>query len=357
MEIWTYLLRSYLRKMNNKISTDRIEYIDIIRGIGILLMIMGHIGFEKSFDIYIHAFHMPVFYVISGYLFKTDTVETERFIVRKARQLLVPYFFFSIINFFMAYVLGGTNVIDFWKELNDTFFDPTMGQVPIAGALWFLPALFWMNIIFHFLHKWFGQNDYVLFTFTLIIGFVAMVAVDRYNIYLPMGLDAALVGVCFAGTGYFLKQMSQKKIVSFILHMNVAIFIILAVVHRYLIFENELVNFRAGNYQNVFLTWFNGMVGTILLWNLSNWLSLLMKKWKRANIIRGIAQIGAHSITFVCLNQLVIKVVTLRLAVPVLEKTSILFLREIIILLVVCFALYVIMQILENSRLKVVLGK
>lgn len=42
-----------------------VEHIDIIRGIGILLMIMGHIDFGENFDIYIHAFHMPVFYVIS----------------------------------------------------------------------------------------------------------------------------------------------------------------------------------------------------------------------------------------------------------------------------------------------------
>lgn len=334
----------------------RVEYIDIIRGIGILLMIMGHIGFGENFDIYIHAFHMPVFYVISGYLFKTESVPTENYIVKKARQLLLPYFSFSAISFFMAYILNGAEAIDFWKELNDTFFNPTIGQVTFAGALWFLPALFWINIIFHFLHKWFGKNDYILFVITLMIGFAAMVATD-YNIYLPMGLDAALVGVAFARTGYFLKQISQKKNINFFFHINIVIYIVIAVLHKKLIFLNGLVNFRTGDYQNIFLTYFNAVLGTILLWNLSNWLKQIINKWEKVNFIKVIEQIGANSLTFVCLNQLVIIVVSQRLGVEILENSNIPYFKETVMLFVVCFILYVMMVVLENSRLKVILGR
>ena len=183
-----------------------------------------------------------------------------------------------------------------------------------------------------------------------------MLATKLYNIHLPMGLDAALVGVAFAGTGYFLKQMSQKKIILLILNMNVLMFSVLTVFHGYLIFFNGLVNFRAGNYQNVFLTWFNAVLGAILLWNLANWVSSIMNK--KVNIVREIAEIGEHSITFVALNGLIISVVRQRLDnILILENSHIPFLKEIIILFVVCFVLNVITQILENSKLKIVLGK
>ena len=46
----------------------RIEYIDVYRGLGIILMIMGHIYFGKLFDIFIHAFHIPMFFIIDYYL-------------------------------------------------------------------------------------------------------------------------------------------------------------------------------------------------------------------------------------------------------------------------------------------------
>ena len=43
-------------------QTERIDYLDIARCIGIILMIMGHVGFSKRFDHFMHAFNMPMFF-------------------------------------------------------------------------------------------------------------------------------------------------------------------------------------------------------------------------------------------------------------------------------------------------------
>ena len=43
-------------------KTDRIEYIDIFRSLGIIAMVMGHVGYGDIFDFFIHAFHMPMFF-------------------------------------------------------------------------------------------------------------------------------------------------------------------------------------------------------------------------------------------------------------------------------------------------------
>ena len=48
----------------------RLDYVDTLKGIGILLMLMGHVPFGANFDYYIHAFHMPLFFFISGFLIK-----------------------------------------------------------------------------------------------------------------------------------------------------------------------------------------------------------------------------------------------------------------------------------------------
>lgn len=65
--------------MNEQVN--RVSYIDFFKSIGILLMIMGHIGFGNTFDIYIHAFHMPMFFFISGYLF--HNYDFKKFITKK----------------------------------------------------------------------------------------------------------------------------------------------------------------------------------------------------------------------------------------------------------------------------------
>ena len=50
----------------------RLTYMDIFRGMGIILMIMGHVGFGKVFDHFIHAFHMPMFFFISGFFYNRN---------------------------------------------------------------------------------------------------------------------------------------------------------------------------------------------------------------------------------------------------------------------------------------------
>ena len=55
-------------------------------------MVMGHIGYGQVFDKFIHAFHMPMFFLISGALFKkTNQYSTGQYIRKKSKSLLLPY--------------------------------------------------------------------------------------------------------------------------------------------------------------------------------------------------------------------------------------------------------------------------
>ena len=80
---------------------DRKEEIDILKGIGIFSVIAGHVvpGFASEM---MFLFHMPLFFMVSGYLFKADSNHSQ-FLKNKAISLLIPYFvylgIFSAPNF------------------------------------------------------------------------------------------------------------------------------------------------------------------------------------------------------------------------------------------------------------------
>ena len=87
--------------MKSANNNNRIEYVDIFRSFGIILMVMGHIGFTTYFDHFIHAFHMPMFFFVSGFFFKSKSKEElslGAFLKKKARTLLIPYLFFGILH-------------------------------------------------------------------------------------------------------------------------------------------------------------------------------------------------------------------------------------------------------------------
>lgn len=47
-------------------KSNRIEEVDISKGIGMVLVIMGHLCVSASLRNFIYSFHMPLFFILSG---------------------------------------------------------------------------------------------------------------------------------------------------------------------------------------------------------------------------------------------------------------------------------------------------
>ena len=74
---------------------ERKEWIDVMKGIGILSVVAGHI-FTGFFHQIIFLFHMPLFFFLGGYLFRKRDNLWEYFWT-KVKHLLVPYSVFLIL--------------------------------------------------------------------------------------------------------------------------------------------------------------------------------------------------------------------------------------------------------------------
>ena len=87
-------------------NTKRLDWIDIAKGIGIILVVLGHTlvpqvretGFAGFLWIFIYNFHMPLFFFLSGYLFEkglSHYTNKGKFILGKLQYLMLPYLIFS----------------------------------------------------------------------------------------------------------------------------------------------------------------------------------------------------------------------------------------------------------------------
>jgi fucose 4-O-acetylase-like acetyltransferase len=126
--------------------SKRIEYIDIARGIGILLVVMGHndFGYVSPFAYQvIYSFHMPLFFFLSGYFLNT-TVPFFDFFKKRFNSLLKPYLF----TIFLIYFLN----VSFEKMSFRTALLRITKSLYGAGyyldwvQLWFLPHLFVVSL-------------------------------------------------------------------------------------------------------------------------------------------------------------------------------------------------------------------
>lgn len=326
---------------------NRDKTVDILRGLGILIMIMGHIIYVKDFRIWYHSFHMPIFYIVSGYFFNATIEDEGAFIGRKARALLLPYLFWGIFHILYNYILCGDGQA-LRNSVIACYVKPTAGGIPIAGALWFFPALFWINVIYFFIGRLI-KNQWCLFGVSIIVGFCGMIAA-QVGIHLPLAMDSALVGVAFFATGAFLHNVREKRadIGGHIFQMKWYAFVLILVVITWLIFYNDEVNFRSGVYNNCILAYVNAVVSTILLWNISGMIAAKPVRMKCFG--NALASIGENSVIYVCLNEWMIACI--KPAYTSVGENNVLWqiIASLMTLATVCFACHVVMKAMGQSK-------
>ena len=94
-------------KMNQSIYPPRNQSLDIAKGLGILLVVLGHYINVNSFpNAFIRSFHMPLFFIISGACFWCERKkEIVEFIKKRAVQLIIPLILFCIVTLFIQCML------------------------------------------------------------------------------------------------------------------------------------------------------------------------------------------------------------------------------------------------------------
>lgn len=134
-------------------TKTRIEYIDILKGFGIILVVLGHVTLNSDLYHFIYAFHMPLFFIVSG-MFLHDK---QGFIRRQAKSLLIPYLSFGLLTFVYWWLVesrfrelpAGETI---WGQFINLFF-PT-GTQHCNVVLWFLPCLFLACVMGNYLNRW-----------------------------------------------------------------------------------------------------------------------------------------------------------------------------------------------------------
>lgn len=193
---------------------ERKKWIDITKGIGIILVVLGHsnllltgITDDSNITKYIYSFHMPLFFYISGYLYSPSKYKNFKELGnKKFRSLIIPYIYFSLlaILFDIVRFKGDFQLTD---EIFNFFY---IGErVVWNDPLWYLVCLFFIEVIFY----WIAQiKNNKVYLFTLLLSSLIGYWLSYENITLPFGISIALVGITFYGIGYFVSNINLRKI-------------------------------------------------------------------------------------------------------------------------------------------------
>ena len=273
------------------VNRKRITWIDMARGYGILLVIFAHL-YVGPLHSWIYSFHLPLFFFLSGYLFKTSESFLS-FLIKKIKSLLIPYIFLGlpviIFYTFSSRALSIPGVIDIVMSF---IFQQKFLNI------WFITCLFILEIVFYFVSKYIKSDLGILLisVLSVLIGYVFYQTTDML---LYWNADTCLMALPFYSVGYILRKKGviQKCLdnlsLSFILFVS---FVFINLIFWYVNYRQETsLNMFYNSYGIIPATYLSAFAGIFFMIIISNFINIDIVNY-----------IGRNSMIYFVLHQYVI---------------------------------------------------
>lgn len=191
-------------------AEERLGFFDIAKGFAMICIIAGHLGIG-TINSFVFTFHVPIFFLISGYFLK-ENISVKEYAYKKKNQLIIPYvvtctaiifgvtlgdiiknhcmenFVLNLKIWTIASIYGSGSI-----EYTTPFY---MKQI---GALWFLLALFEALLIV----RYFMSYRYA----GIIIAIIAYIGYKTTDmLWLPFSIQAGMTATLFV----YLGMLSRK---------------------------------------------------------------------------------------------------------------------------------------------------
>ncbi|WP_379159725.1 acyltransferase family protein [Paenibacillus sp. sgz5001063] len=258
------------------VRTPRLKVIDMVRGITILLVVVGHAGLTPVVlnDMF-RDFRLPLFFIVSGYLFSAAKYfDNFRGLLRtRILTLVIPYLSAGLLCYLLWLTL---RTIETNHSMDITWYEPLLaiaygtysGGLLLNIPIWFLTCLFAAQIIFCLSMRYLSKIP-------LILQFAAMLALSLSGYalstvaYLPWNIDVALVAQLFMFIGY---QLKQYQLLGKIRIFNLGTLVLMAIFLAAAYF-NSYVDMNNREYGNLLLFYIAGIAGSLLAIKMTQFLS------------------------------------------------------------------------------------
>lgn len=275
----------------------RYPELDFAKGIGIVLMVLGHCYSGENGTVviqWLYSFHMPLFFLVCGILVRHrgDLPPFGEYLKKRGKNLLIPYYFWGItaVVFLgiigrqpMAWLIGGIQRIVLWEGIS---------------AMWFLPCLILSELLFRICVKIFGKNKWLGHGTVLIIALIGLALPSPYS--LGIVLLRGLVGTSFLYLGWQLAPFALRP-------RKFWIWLGVCAVHLILIYLNGTVSIAGRVFGNYLLYYLHSLLGTWLTIQLYYHLSQI----RLSKIAKPFVWYGKHSLIVVCTSYVAIEMVRL----------------------------------------------
>ncbi len=223
-----------------EIKTERKPWIDVLRALAMLFVLYGHMVQESTtFFVFTSPIKIPLFFAITGYLFKDRGGDIKIFFQKLLRTLAIPYL-----------VLAFLPVIAFSLLYGFSYFKEQAIGVLIGESIWYMPCCIIAEIIYFFIRKF--LKDLKLLTLAAISCFVFGLLLAKWQILDIFMINRAFVVQIFIYAGYLFRLCENRisKMPTYTFLIGGAAYIGLCAVSM-LVFPGQCIDVHKNYYYNV----------------------------------------------------------------------------------------------------------
>ena len=176
----------------------RLIYPDMAKGIGMILIVLGHNHPPQLFEEWLSTFHVPLFFIISGFFIKN--IDPKTTFLKGWKQLLYPMLITGVICSLGLIVLFSKD--GEYKGPEWMYYIKTTCLVNQFGYLgmWFLGALFTGKLVLSLIMQW--TKNYLLFWALLIYIVVWLTPFDMRSQVPLYFIQNGCMSVVYLAIGY-----------------------------------------------------------------------------------------------------------------------------------------------------------
>lgn len=248
---------------------DRISWIDMAKGLGIILVVIGHlVNYNSTITRTIFTFHTPLFFLLSGFCFNNYNLQYsfKQFLLKIAKRLIIPYISIILIGILFTIIIEHGIYFDIGYAIKEAFY---LGQPESfnVGQSWFLLAIFFVEILLFIILKYTSKIKSLVAV--ILITLFGVIYSKFYSLglapRLPLKIDVSLVMISLYYLGYVVRNNGVILKISSLSIVKRAIILLFSIVFFAISSQaNLFVNICNLEFGNLLLFFFNSILGSFI---------------------------------------------------------------------------------------------
>ena len=247
----------------------RIKWVDTAKALGLFLVFWGHILYGGSdvagvINKAIYSFHMPMYFILSGYVLKTDSKTFGAYLKSKFNRVLLPALIVYALTLPLFFYTLDRSTATLETILRTIFY--FYGRCAYNSPIWFFFCLFEVYILAKLLRLAEADSKklMIILIITLCLSFISYSF--GWKIFNIFGFNKCILGLFFVSFGLAMKRISYEAKVKITGLISLPVWIVSGVI------LNTKISVYGMNLGNFWIFVISSIAGSLFFFALSKWM-------------------------------------------------------------------------------------